>query len=320
MVKVAITIDTEEDLWGEYLPAPSPVKNIEAIPLVQDLFDAYGAAPTYLVNYPVVIDDDASRLLQSILEKGRCELGVHCHPWNTPPYEGERGESTTMLCNLEDRTVRNKMENLHEAFVSRFGMMPLSFRAGRWAFGPVVAKSIESLGFKVDSSVTPLVNWSACGGPDFFDAPRYPYRLSAESVLAAQKESCLLEAPPTTGFFQRNPELCSTVLRHILRGKFIKKLKIIGMLDYGGIINLRWLSPELSSGRDMALLAQRLVDNGATFLNMSFHSSSLLPGKSPFVRDENDLKGFLSRIRRFLELANDAGWKFVRLKDIIRDY
>lgn len=320
VVKVAVTIDTEEDLWGKYVPSPCPVKNIEAIPLVQDIFDVYGAVPTYLVNYPVVTDDRASRVLQAILEKDRCELGVHCHPWNTPPYQGETSEITSMLCNLKDIVVRSKIENLHEVFAARFGITPLSFRAGRWAFGPAVARTIQDLGYKVDSSVTPFVDWSACGGPDFFDAPRHPYRLSPASILLPQRDGSLLEAPPTTGFFQRNSALCGQVLRHVLRREFVRSMKIIGILDRGRIINMRWLSPELSSGEDMLVLAERLVRYGASFLNMCFHSTSLLPGKSPFVRNRKDLQRFLLRIKMFLQYACDAGWKFVALKDIITDY
>jgi hypothetical protein len=56
------------------------------------------------------------------------------------------------------------MENLHKAFVARFGVTPVSFRAGRWAFGPAVARSIQDLGYRVDSSVIPLVDWSVYEG------------------------------------------------------------------------------------------------------------------------------------------------------------
>ncbi|OPY00829.1 MAG: hypothetical protein A4E61_01856 [Syntrophorhabdus sp. PtaB.Bin184] len=320
MVKVAITIDTEEDLWSEYVPAPCPVENIDSIPLAQDIFDRYDAIPTYLVDYPVVIDAHASRLLQGILEKGRCELGTHCHPWNTPPYGGDASERATMLCNLEDGVVRSKMENLHKAFVARFGVTPVSFRAGRWGFGPAVARSIQDLGYRVDSSVIPLVDWSVYGGPDFFDAPRHPYRLSPVSILVPTEDGDLLEAPPTTGFFQSNAEFCRKVFRYIMKSDLATRLKGIGLLERSRIINLRWLSPEFSSGEDMLLLAERLVRQGTLFLNMYFHSTSLLPGKSPFVRDEKDLQRFLLKIRMFLQHARDAGWKFIALQDTRKDY
>lgn len=320
MVKVAITIDTEEDLWGEYAPAPCPVENIDSIPLVQDIFDRYDAIPTYLVDYPVVIDAHASRLLRGILEKGRCELGTHCHPWNTPPCGDNVSEKATMLCNLENGVVRSKMENLHKAFVARFGIMPVSFRAGRWGFGPAVARSIQELGYKVDSSVTPLVDWSVYGGPDFFEAPRHPYRLSPASILKPAEDGGLLEAPPTTGFFQKNAELCRKVFGCIMKSGLATRLKGIGLLERSRVINLRWLSPELSSGEDMLLLAERLVRHGASFLNMCFHSTSLLPGKSPFVRDVKDLRRFLLKIGMFLQYARDAGWRFIALKDILEDY
>ncbi len=320
MVKVAITIDTEEDLWGEYAPTPCPVENTYSIPLVQDIFDRYDASPTYLVNYPVVIDDQASRLLRGILEKGRCELGTHCHPWNTPPYGGEGTLRATMMCNLERGVVRSKMESLHQAFMARFGITPLSFRAGRWGFGPAVAESIHDLGYRVDSSVTPLHDWSVHEGPDFFDAPRHPYRLSPANILKPAEDGGLLEAPPTTGFFQRNAGLCGKVFRCIMKSHLARRLRGIGLLEHSRVINLRWLSPELSSGEDMLLLAERLVRSGTTFLNMCFHSTSLLPGRSPFVRDETDLRRFLLNIEMFLQHARDAGWRFIMLKDIAEDY
>ncbi len=70
----------------------------------------------------------------------------------------------------------------------------------------------------------------------------------------------------------------------------------------------------------MLLLAERLVRQGTLVLNMYFHSTSLLPGKSPFVRDEKDLQRFLLKIRMFLQHARDAGWKFIALQDTRKDY
>jgi hypothetical protein len=49
VVKIAVTIDTEEDLWGQYLPAPCPVKDIEAIPLAQDRTSSTRTAPCHVL-------------------------------------------------------------------------------------------------------------------------------------------------------------------------------------------------------------------------------------------------------------------------------
>lgn len=83
-IKVFMTIDTEEDSWGDFRKTHNPVGNVYRIPLLQELFDRYGAVPTYLINWPVVMDEKARDILKKIYDDGRCEIGTHCHPWNTP--------------------------------------------------------------------------------------------------------------------------------------------------------------------------------------------------------------------------------------------
>ena len=61
-----ITIDTEEDLWGGYSEKNPPVRNIENIPLIQEVFDKYSAIPTYLLNYPVATNEYAIGLFKDL--------------------------------------------------------------------------------------------------------------------------------------------------------------------------------------------------------------------------------------------------------------
>jgi hypothetical protein len=319
-VKVAITIDTEEDQWGQYSARPCTVKNTYSVPLIQDIFDRYGAVPTYLVNYPVMTDGRASAMFEEIMVGGRCELGVHCHPWNTPPQEDENNtEFSSFLCNLSYSKIWSKMRFLRDCFIRRFDVKPASFRAGRWGFGPLVARAIMDLGYTVDTSISPLVDWTCYGGPDFFNAPRLPYRLKHPDAPLSPGSAGILEAPPTVGFFQKHSDLSAAILRQIKKNGFLTRLRLIGILDRYRVINLRWLSPETTSSRDMATLAQKRIDCGESFLNMFFHSTSLLPAMSPFVRDNQELQDFLTRIQRFLEFASAAGWKFTALKNIVPD-
>ena len=79
-MKLIITIDTEEDNWGQFDAQKFTVENIERIPILQDLFDSFGFKPTYLLSYPVATNDRAISILKSILDRDRCEIGNHCHP------------------------------------------------------------------------------------------------------------------------------------------------------------------------------------------------------------------------------------------------
>ncbi|MCH7983919.1 MAG: DNA cytosine methyltransferase [Chloroflexi bacterium] len=64
--KVFLTIDTEEDLWGEFRIQDNPTTNVSRLPNLQAFFNEFGAIPTYLVNWPVVTDDTACAVLDRL--------------------------------------------------------------------------------------------------------------------------------------------------------------------------------------------------------------------------------------------------------------
>jgi len=315
-VKVIITIDTEEDQWDQYRTLDTTVDNLENIGAVQDLFDSYGAIPTYLVSYAVATNKSAVHRLGAFLEKGTCEIGSHCHPWNTPPISSEDQSTCTMLCDLPPELIQDKMHSLHRAIVSEFKITPICFRAGRWGFNSKVAEVISDMGYRIDTSITPFINWSKYGGPDFTDARHYAYRFDAEDVNEMKRTGKLIEIPPTIGFFQKRFNLCRCIMKK-MRRDWLYRLHVPGILDRLHLLNLRWLSPELSTGSDMIRLSRTFVNAGCQYLNFTFHSTSLLPGKSPFVRDESQLSRFLSAIELFLSYAKEQGMSFVPLSHVI---
>lgn len=317
-VKVYITIDTEEDQWGDYNVLKGSVENVSMIPVLQELFDRYGAVPTYLLNYPVAVDDSARRILERIHEAGRCGIGTHCHPWNTPPLREKPSRHSSMLCNLPEDLMREKMETLHRALADVWGVRPQCFRAGRWGFGESVARCIHALGYRVDTSITPFSDWSEYGGPDFTKAAADDYLFTPESILSASPDGPLLEVPPTIGFLQSDFRLCSAAQRWIASRGFLNR-HVLGLLDRMRLLNFRWLSPELCCGEDMVSLARTFVSKGYRFLNMSFHSPSLVPGLGPFVRSKGDLGRFLQNTEAFLSHACASGFQFVSLDKAVEN-
>lgn len=313
-VKVFITIDTEEDCWGEYSSTHNPVNNIFCLPILQDIFDHYGAVPTYLINYPVVNDRKAVSVLHDIHERGRCEIATHCHPWNTPPFEETINKYNSMICNLPEKLIMNKLEVLHEAIVHRFQVSPICFRSGRYAFSPSVARSIHKLGYRVDTSVTPFLDWSGDNGPSFVDVSAKNYYFDPADILREKGDGQLLEVTPSIGFIQKNEIFCN-VIRKLLLRKHVSLLHLQGILDRLRWLNLRWLSPEVCTGSEMVYFSKRLMERGHPFLNMFFHSTNLLPGKSPFVQNQQELDVFLERIETFLQFAVEEGLIFAGLSD-----
>jgi len=317
MVKIFITIDTEEDEWGRFTNTTGTVENINQLYMLQNLFNKYGAIPTYLINYPVASTRSSIKVLSSFLNEGVCEVGMHCHPWNSPPFKEELNSQNSMMCNLPNDLLHEKMSNVHEAIKSNFGISPVSFRAGRWGFSENVARCLIDLEYKVDSSISPFMDWTPYHGKNFRHASTHPYYFNSENIFTPKSDAQLLEVPPTVGYAQPNFPLCDYIQNN-LRKTPLSKLRLLGILNRLKLLNFHWLSPEFSTGEEMVRLTKRFVKSGHKFINMSFHSTSLLPGKSPFVRNEADLNLFLAKIEVFLKYAVENDFEFLPLAESMK--
>ena len=165
---LAITIDTEIDSPKWKPEFPPTLNNIKAIPKLQSLFKKYKVRPTYLVTFPVATNKESIDVFKGFLKKKEIEIGAHLHPWSNPPFlsEKERFELTyPHLSQLEFK----KLANLTEVIETSFGKRPVSYRAGRYGFDGETLKGLEKLGYLVDASITPNINWSFDGGPNFAD-------------------------------------------------------------------------------------------------------------------------------------------------------
>ena len=312
-MKLIVTIDTEEDNWGNYSPTDYSLRNIDRLPALQALFNQYAVRPTYLITYPVATTEKTVRILSDLLKEGNCEIGTHCHPWNTPPYEEQCSEQNSMLSNLPEDLQYRKLRFLHNSIKQNFGIDAISFRAGRWGFSQEVAKNIVRLGYKVDTSVTPYTDWRVYGGVDYSNSSPQPYRMKWEDI--SDSFDCdLIELPASVGYLQKNFSMCNRVLES-LRQAPLCKLRLIGLLHKLRLVNKVGLSPELADSRNMIQLAQRLIKNRYEILNMFFHSPSLQSGLTPFVRTAADEKRFLQTIQEFLVYARDSGIESITLSE-----
>lgn len=301
-----ITIDTEEDTWGKFDSSHHSLENLRKIPEIQDLFDKFGVRPTYLITYQVATDQWAIDLFSNYLAQGKCEIGMHCHPWNTPPFEEVTSAYNSMLCNLPEDLQYRKLELLKKTICKNFGITPVSFRAGRWAFGSGTARAIHKLGFKIDTSVTAYTNWSDWHGADYRDIGPGSYRFSHANIAQEIEKGELFQVPATVGYLQRNFEVCNTISK-MLDGPFLHRCHIKGILRRLGLLSKVDLSPETSTSQNMIALAERMQELGFEFINLFFHSTSLMHGLSPFVKSREDEIDFLRSLENFLSFSSIAG-------------
>ena len=304
--QLVVSIDVEEDSWGEFRSSPHTVSNVRHLLEFQKLCENYGVKPTYLITYPIATNEESSQIIKELFLGGQCEIGAHLHPWCTPPCRGLSSERNSMLCNIPVEQQRTKLVALTDAITALLGVSPSSFRAGRWAIGPELAPYLEESGYLVDSSICPVTDWSWCQGPDFSHLLRKDRWPSISTPLGCAKKCNVCEIPPTIGFLQRNEAQIGALYR-FSRKPVLRKLRLIGILDRLRLINRVWLSPETSTGRQMVGLSQSVLENGDLILNMSFHSLSLDPGCGPFVSSAGERMEFLGRVCTVLEFALKMG-------------
>jgi len=303
---LVVTIDTEEEgLWSGNYAAEATVQNIAAIPRFQSLCDQFAIRPTYLITSPVAQSPEAVKILQPIQEEGRGEIGAHVHPWNSPPITTENSApNDSYLCNLPAAIQRAKLEQLTDHIEQNLGHRPISFRAGRYGMAAEGIQILRDLGYRVDSSVLPGADYRHEGGPDFREATCRPYFPSEEDLLVGGSDDSILEIPVTAGFTHRHFEFADGMRRQAMRAPW-RHLRAVGILDRVGIATKVKLSPEQASLKQMKQLARAATNRGVPVLVLMFHSSSLLPGCSPYVKNAQDLDRFLERLTDFFTFAQE---------------
>lgn len=316
-MKLVITIDTEEDNWGQFASTGQTLENINRIPYLQEMFDTYNVRPTYLITYPVAIDNKCIALLGAIEKSDRCEIGMHCHPWNTPPFEEQTNAKNSMLCNLPADLQFKKLSFLHNTIVNNFEIMPVSFRSGRWGYNQSVAESLIKLGYKVDTSITSYVDWQQDYGQDFSDVSPRPFRFSHENIFEEASDGRLLEVPATVAYLQRNFALCNALSKFLSR-KPVSRLRFIGILDKLHLLNKVWLTPEMSDSKTMIKLAKCMMKKKYKILNMFFHSATLKAGLTDYIKSKDDETRFLKNIKEFLVFARNSGIESIKLSDSLK--
>ena len=297
-----LSIDVEEDMPDWRILDPVQVTNVQALPRLAGMCRELGVRPTYLCNHPVATDPEARATIASLAAEGGCEVGTHIHAWNTPPYLGVTGRDgderahTYYQFELDESACRAKLERVHAAVTELAGEAPTSFRAGRFGIDATSMRALVDLGYRVDTSITPLVDHSPDGGPDFRHAPRFPYRPDAADV-ARPGGLPIVEIPVSIATTRKLP---GALQRAYVRLPRVTRLRGLLSADYLGLVDFAWLYPVRFELELMQRAADVLVAQGSPVLNVFLHSSELAPGVSGRIRTPEDVDACLGRLRALL--------------------
>jgi len=276
-----VCIDTEEEFdWSEPKRRDAiSVEAIRALPQAQARMRAAGVCPAYLMDYPVASHPGSVDILRGFLEAGECTIGAQLHPWVNPPFDEAIVVRNSFPGNLPRELERAKLLALTERLEAGFGERPIVYRAGRYGVGPNTEALLDELGYRLDCSVRPLFDYRAEEGPSFWHAPARPYWTCTERRL--------LEVPATALFVGGLRGIGGPLYR---LGASIPHLR--GVLARTGLLNRVVLTPEGMPLDETLRGLRTLVDEGERVFSIAFHSPSVEPGHTPFVRDAADLKTF----------------------------
>jgi len=287
-------VDTEEEFdWDAPLDRNATgVTAMQHIGRAQSIFDRYGIKPTYVIDYCVAHQPDGYGPLLDYVASDRCTIGAHLHPWVTPPHDEEVSARNSFACNLPEALEAAKLQTLVNEIRANLQVRPLAYKAGRYGIASATVRALKALDFEVDLSVNPHMDFTPLQGPDFsrFDARPF-FRLDGLPLLFI---------PCTVGYVGLAGGFGGT-LHRVASTKALQPLRAVGVLSKAGITNRIMLSPEGNTLDEMKALARALYGRGYRTFSLTFHSPSVEPGHTPYVRSDAQMREFLARIDGFCD-------------------
>lgn len=295
-LSIQVVIDTEEEFDWSAKPSRSSVSvsHFKELHRLQAIFDKYSVKPCYAIDYPVATSELSADILKSWSSENRCEIGAHLHPWVNPPYVEMLSASNMYPGNLPFAIEEAKLALLIKAIESSIGVMPRSYKAGRYGFGPNTLDLLLHFGLDIDLSFAPGFDMRGDGGPDHTDIPPGPFAIESESGR-------VLSLPSTGSIIGAFPKLFNF-------GKALECLKFTGLFSKLGLSDRLRLSPEGFSFAEQVKLVETLIARGQRVFTLSLHSSSVMVGGSPYATTKNEVNQLLRKTDAFLDyFINELG-------------
>ncbi len=284
--KLFVTIDTEMDAdphWYKMWP-PRFSSIYEGIPLFfRPLWDKYDVHPVYFLSPEILQDEKCCSILKDEISKGAV-IGAHLHPEYIEPETiytpGKKDKSYMFPCSQCSTGVEEaKIANLTRLISERLGVSPKWYRAARFGADEDTYKILDRYGYEHESSVTPGIDWSYCGGENYKDHPVDRYAIPG---------TLLTEHPVT------------------ILGK---RWSVLGRLLPDNWLFYRWLRPTHMTYLGMRSVVREMLGRDSSELVMMFHSMEIMPNKAPYVRNKAMQKYYLWRLDHILAYAQRQGYE-----------
>ena len=301
-----LSVDTEEEFdWNA--PFQRSGHTTVSVPMLQkfqEFIEKYEVKPAYFVDYSIINDEAAVAFLRGVAEQQTAAIGVHLHPWVNPPFDEQVNVQNSFAGNLPKELEEEKLVALRDAIRDKTGAVPTIYRAGRYGIGPHTTALLRKHGFVMDSSIRSRFDYSGEGGPDFLAVGSRPFWWDEDKRL--------LEVPLTTvysGLLRKQAGLVAGIMNQSpLINALFSRSKMLERIP---------LTPEGISARETMEAIDVALDDDLQLLVFSFHSPSLSPGHTPYIRTEADLDGFYDWWRDVLDHLEERNVKPINIDQLM---
>ncbi len=304
--RVLLTVDTEEEFdWrAPFQREGYGLSHIGQIQRFQQFCETISAHPVYLVDWPIANCAQAVEIIGDAVRRGTAEVGVQLHPWVNPPFDEEVNVRNSFAGNLPRAVEAAKFAMLRDRIEAAFGTAPLIYRAGRYGLGPNTAEVLKAAGIRIDTSVRPLFDYSAGGGPDYSHHPLTPYWVDGDCRL--------LELPVTSAYWgplRRLGPMIHRVQRHV--PTMFSGFSRLGLLERIA------LTPEGVSVDEAIRAIEIAMESRLPVMVLSFHSPTLAPGHTPYTANEAAVESLYEWFAAIYAAFDQRGVRSATVGDVI---
>ena len=311
--QLAIVIHTEEEFdWdGGFNPTATEVSHGPELLAIIENLKSIGAKCTLAMDYAFVTSEQGKQCINKINAShelsDHVEFAAHLHPWVNPPlspaYADAVPEQYSYPGNLPKDEEYSKLHALTKKITAIAGHPPVTYLAGRYGIGKNTPNILKRLGYKVDVSVSPFVDYTHQQGPNF---SRFNNDLFYTNGILSWPHTSAVVSPFSFArrHFQNSPAAYSNasffnkVIRKLVRAR------------------LHRLSPEGFSLADMQNVTKYQYDLGQRCFILSFHSPSVKSGLTPYVKNRAQAVEFKQKVLNYANwFKNEFKGEFIKVKD-----
>ncbi len=310
---LVFTIDTEpDDQWMRALPngslPPFTFANTRGLGRLRDFFRRHDAPVTWMTSYSVARDAESARLLRAAGAAGD-EIAGHLHGWETPPFAAFDRTSRPFIGEYAPAVRLAKHRSLLTAHEDAFGAQPVSYRAGRWGVDAIELQHLSELGYLIDSSVPPGIDFRDRAGlrqlgPDFRSYLK-------KDGLHPHRASALWEVPASIvpiGLLSDGAAAMSIARAAARRNEGSSAARALsGALAGLRLQRLVWIRPLKHPRAQLVQATGALLRRGVPLVNVMFHSSEAFVGTSPLSRRVEDVERLYGDLRAIIAEARAHG-------------